>query len=135
MARMADPTVDEVRAHIAAGTCPFCGRGPFAMLPVHTAKAHGVDKWALRDLAHLSSSEPLCSDEARERMRAAYNPDRSHRPWETRASGPPRRTQAGIARNVAAVRTWAEDNPEAYRESLARAWSASARARKRPPHP
>jgi hypothetical protein len=132
-AYVSELTVDEVRAHIDAGTCPFCGAGPYAMLPVHTAKAHGVDKWALRDLAHLTAKEPLCSAEARAKMRDAYGAESAERLARVRhlsRGGSQRRTRAGRERNIQAVRTWATENPDAYRESLARAWANSVASRR-----
>lgn len=82
--------VADIRRHIDAQICPWCGAGPFRMLPVHTAKMHGVDKWELRDLAGLTTRDPLCSEESRDAMREAYD----------RTGGARARTAA--ARNVAA---------------------------------
>lgn len=107
------------------------------MLPVHTAKAHGVDKWALRDLAHLTSSDPLCSQEARDKMRDAYDPERGvaareasrrHHEAGTHASTK-QRTKAGREAHVEALRAYMEGSPDAYRESLARAHRNSVRVR------
>jgi hypothetical protein len=62
------PTQQAFRRAIESQMCPFCPKGPFAMLPVHTNKAHGVDKWELRDLAGLTGNDPLCSEDTRRKM-------------------------------------------------------------------
>ena len=59
---------DAVRAHIRAGICPFCGKGPFMNIALHTNRAHGVDKVALRTRARMLTSEPMCSPELSELM-------------------------------------------------------------------
>lgn len=112
-----------VRASIAAQVCPFCGRGPFAMLPVHTNKMHGVDKWELRELAGFSTSDPLCSEEVRAKMSAAYDPARGE---QARAAGRrPRRAQrwtsAGLARNTETIRSWMQEHPEEHAEAVRKA--------------
>lgn len=93
-----------IRAHIAAQTCPWCGAGPFKMLPVHTAKRHGVDKWALRDLAGLSTRDPLSSAETRSAMAASYDRDRGAAVRTLTYQRAPRRwTEAGRAVRAAKV--------------------------------
>lgn len=119
------PSVEAVRAAIAEGKCPFCGAGPWKMLPVHTNKAHGIDKWELRDLANLSSTDPLCSDETLAKLREAAlrNPDQVARATEAaRRPRPNRRTtSAGRERNTETLATWVRDNPDAAREAQLRA--------------
>lgn len=124
------PSIDAIRAHIDAQTCPFCGAGPFKMLPVHTNKAHGVDKWELRDLAGLSVTDPLCSAEAREAMSAAYDVERGAevRAKATAASKTrrrPRRTVAGRQRNIDSLKQWEAENPDVVPERRTRALAAA----------
>lgn len=59
---------EAVRAAVEALLCPFCGRGPFKALAVHTVQAHGVDKMQLRDMAGLRLSDSLCAPETRQRF-------------------------------------------------------------------
>lgn len=48
---------------VRAQMCPVCKKGPFVALPQHAQKAHKIDKWELRNMAGLSSSDSICSDE------------------------------------------------------------------------
>lgn len=92
---------DEIRRHISAGTCPWCDKGPFKMLPVHTNKAHGIDKWQLRDLAGLTTTQPLCDPEALAKMSSAQtaNPHVEAATVASRARRSPQRwTAAGRAK-------------------------------------
>jgi hypothetical protein len=62
-------TVEVVRRHIETCTCPLCGAGPFKVLPMHTNQAHGIDKKQLRQMAGLTSTQPISSAEFREKAR------------------------------------------------------------------
>ena len=65
-------TPAEVRAAIEAQTCPFCGKGPFIIVAGHTQRAHGIDRYELRDLAGLYYSTSITPPEhAAERAQAA----------------------------------------------------------------
>lgn len=127
-----DPTVlaDQagIRAAIDAQMCPFCERGPFKMLPVHTNKIHGIDKWELREMAGYTTTDPICSEEARLNMAAKAHPeslDRARAAQVERRRRKPRRTTAGQDRTRSNLRTWAEENPD---EARAQALAANARA-------
>jgi len=51
------------------------------MLPVHTNKIHAIDKYELRDLAGLTTADPLSGEDARQRMRdhaATLTPQQRH---------------------------------------------------------
>lgn len=61
-------TEDEIREHLAAGRCPFCGRADLKVLAQHTQKIHGVDKRELRRMAGLSLRAPLVPPELSERL-------------------------------------------------------------------
>jgi hypothetical protein len=115
------PSQAAVRASVAEGKCPFCGAGPWKMLPVHTNKIHGVDKWQLRDMAGLSTNDPLCDPEtlAKCREHGLRNPESHARATEA-ARGKRRRnhrTAAGRARNVANLKAWEAANPERARSA------------------
>lgn len=124
------PSQAAIREAIEAQTCPFCGRGPFKMLPVHTNKTHGVDKWELRDLAGLTTRDALCSPEALAKMAAAYDPDQgalARAAAAARTRRPQRWTRAGRERNTATITRWMQENPDAAAEA-ARVGSASVTA-------
>lgn len=108
------PATDTVRRAIDAQMCPFCERGPFKMLPVHTNKVHGVDKWELRDLAGLTTNDPLCSPEARDAMRAKASAEAVTRATAAARDSrrPQRWTQAGRAKNRATLVRWEAEHPE-----------------------
>ena len=124
---------EAIRAAIDAQTCPWCGRGPFAMLPVHTNKVHGVDKWELRELAGYSTRDALCSEEVRAKMAAGQDAERN---TEVRAMAvaaskerqPQRWTRAGRERQVETIRRWMEENPEEARASQRKAARAERSA-------
>lgn len=63
------PSPQKVREHLAVGTCPFCGRGPFKVIAGHVFRAHGIDRYRLRDLGEIKWSESICSPEHAEIMR------------------------------------------------------------------
>lgn len=98
-----------VRAAIEAQTCPFCGRGPFKVIAVHTNKMHGVDKWELRNLAGLTSSESICASDYSEgaRDRAVRRKFHEYGGQTQKKTGrrPQRWTSAGLARNTQIIRS------------------------------
>lgn len=72
-----EPTVEQVRAGIAAQTCPWCGTSKsqsgarIRQLASHTLKAHGINAAALRTAAGLPlSANGLCAPERTERFLA-----------------------------------------------------------------
>lgn len=69
------PSQRAMRRAIDADMCPFCPRGPFTNLGLHTNKAHGVSAGELRKLADLPR---ICSDELSDgsRDRLLARPDR-----------------------------------------------------------
>ncbi len=112
------PSKEAVRAAIAEGKCPFCGSGPWKMLPVHTNKKHGVDKWQLRDLAGLTTSDALCDSDTLGKMSA-----RNQRTSEemaaisamgsgSRAVADRRWTRAGRDSRGKHLRQWIAEHPE-----------------------
>ena len=66
-------TGERVREHVEVGTCPFCGRGPFVVLAIHTARAHGVDRFELRALAGLMKYESITPTDFHSRMSAVHH--------------------------------------------------------------
>ncbi len=110
---------------IESQICPWCGKGPFKMLPVHTSKIHGVDKWEFRELAGLTSQQVLIADETRQAMReAALKNDPQSTAQRARAGAAAksgRRTQrwttAGLAKNAATLAAWEMNNPEKARQA------------------
>lgn len=61
--RVAPPSKEAMRKFIEAGTCPWCGAGPYKVLATHTGRAHGVDGHELRELAGLTKFASICSPE------------------------------------------------------------------------
>lgn len=114
-----NPDRDAIRRGIEAQLCPWCGKGPYAMLAVHTNKIHDVDKWMLRELAGLTTRDPLCAPEVSEKMAEAnrQNPhlEKMHAVAKTR--GPKRWTSAGIEKNKTTIVEWTKANPDAHREA------------------
>jgi predicted RNA-binding Zn-ribbon protein involved in translation (DUF1610 family) len=91
------PSPEAVRAAIVAQTCPFCGRGPYKVLAVHTNKTHGVDKRELREMAGLTLGVSICSEGYSARARelasgrafdgAAIGANRKKQPREWTSAG------------------------------------------------
>lgn len=66
------PSPEAVRFAIEAQLCPFCGKGPFVIVALHTNHAHGIDRRELRDLAGIYYSASITPPEHRaERAEAA----------------------------------------------------------------
>lgn len=124
------PSQEALRAAIAAQMCPWCDKGPFKMLPVHTNKVHGIDKWDLRDYAGYSTSDPLCSEEARAAMSRAYDPEKGREAREaarkkwTGQRRTQRWTRAGLAKNAATIKRYNDETPVDVRADNARKASA-----------
>ena len=67
------------REAIAAGTCPWCGAGPFRVLALHVHHRHGIDRRELRRLAgyprEVSICDPAVTANAREaKLRTGHRP-------------------------------------------------------------
>jgi len=124
------------RNHIEAQTCPFCGKGPFKSLVQHTGKGHGVDKWELRDLAGLTSSDPISSPELRAQMAERYaintglqsGRKRNYDSTAKRKQGKDRNlTVAGRKHLVSNLQEWEQANPGLLPERNRRAGIAGAK--------
>lgn len=119
------PDQDAILRGIDAQLCPWCGQGPFAMLPVHTNKAHGIDKWALRDLAGLSTNDSLCSAEVLDKMsenaKANGHVEKATAASRGRHRSGYRRTLEGRRRNMDNLQTWSDENPELHRQAAIKA--------------
>ncbi|MEH0586209.1 hypothetical protein QA942_19815 [Streptomyces sp. B21-106] len=96
---------EAVRAAIAAQRCPFCGKGPYKVIAVHTNKTHGVDKYELRDLAGLSTQDSICAPEYSERARenAIRNEIYKRGNQSPKQRRPQRWTSAGRDRNRSTI--------------------------------
>ncbi len=124
---------------IESQVCPWCGKGPFKMLPVHTNKVHGVDKWEFRELAGLTTKQPLIAEEVRQAMREANQANgRAQALKASRAGQTSRRTQrwtsAGRAKNQSTLVEWeaaSPDQAQAARRKAGRSVSSEGRARQR----
>lgn len=58
---VAPPSAAAIREFISAGSCPWCGSGPYDNLAMHTNRGHGITARELRELAGLTSRGRLCS--------------------------------------------------------------------------
>jgi len=128
-------TVEFFRQHIRDQTCPWCDAGPFKALPVHTVKKHGVDKWKLRDLAHLTTRQSMVSEETSERLRETYHPAAARTAGlkayhESGTRSAPRQTNAGREHRGDILRSWMKENPEAYKKARAKALAANTKRRR-----
>lgn len=65
------PSKEALQAAIKSQICPWCGRGPFRALAIHTNAAHGVGRLELRDLAGVPRSSSVCSQERSEASRSS----------------------------------------------------------------
>lgn len=119
------PDRNAILRGIEAQLCPWCGKGPFAMLAVHTNKIHDIDKWMLRELAGLTTNDPLCAPEVSEKMSEAnrQNPHLEKMHAAARNRGPKRWTTAGIEKNRQTIVDWTRENPEGHRAASAKASS------------
>lgn len=109
------PSEEAMRRAIEAQMCPFCGAGPWKALPIHTSKAHGVDKWELRERAGLTTRDPLCSPEVLKDWaeRAKKNDNVAAATAASRQARRPQRwTSVGKGKLVQSLREWEQANPE-----------------------
>ncbi|MFE7906511.1 hypothetical protein [Streptomyces albogriseolus] len=97
---------EAVRAAIEAQLCPFCGRGPYKVIAVHTNKTHGIDKWELREMAGLTTRDSICAPEYASRARELAVQRKIHEfGAKTSKNGrrPQRWTTAGLKKQTAII--------------------------------
>lgn len=122
---MNDPTAEQVRVAIVKQLCPWCGKGPYKVVAIHTSKAHEIDAWELRERAGLTTNDSICSPEVSDqRRRENLDHPRGVVLTPARSRGPQRWTTAGISKNRAALSTWVTEDPERHRRMSATAASA-----------
>lgn len=130
------PEQSTARRFVESGLCPFCEAGPFVLLAGHTNKAHGIDRFQLRDCAGLPYSAVIC-DPAHS---AACSENVRQRPFtdedRRKAHGGKRRiSQYARAADLEKLHSWRETVGEsAYRASRRAGGRASAEKTARP-HP
>lgn len=110
-------TRDAVRRHIEACTCPVCGAGPFKVLPMHTNQAHGIDKHELREMAGLTATDAISSQEFREGSRDRARA-RDLGPEHFQEMGRKRASLGSAVRYTTAGRRNMSENIKSYNESL-----------------
>lgn len=54
---------EQMQARLQVGLCPYCDRGPFSNIAMHTSSAHGMGPRELRDAAGLPYNHVLTSPE------------------------------------------------------------------------
>lgn len=130
--RRTAPSQHAVREAIRAGTCPWCGRGPWKVLARHVHAAHGFDRFELRAAAGLKKHASIC-DPAFSEERSAFAKARCPKPPPRRSGGKNvlsaagRRAQAANARRIAARRT-----PEQRRAAALKSGAARAKQLRKP---
>lgn len=128
---MNNPSTEEIRAGITSQVCPWCGKGPFKMLPIHVNRVHDIDKWELRELAGYATTDQICGDSAIESMRAAAVTN-NHIAVPIAASrhgrSPQRWTRAGRDRVHSNLERWATENPDQAAQARVKALTASKAA-------
>lgn len=91
------PDPSALRAAIDAGTCPWCGRGPYKVLATHTNISHGISAAELRELAGLAKRASICDPDHSQSCRTIL----TERPdWSEMSS---RGNAAGLAKGVHAA--------------------------------
>lgn len=45
---------------VERGLCPVCGAGPYGIVATHVNKAHGIDRFQLKDILGVTYRTPLC---------------------------------------------------------------------------
>lgn len=94
------------RSKVAEGVCPMCGRGPYRSVAIHMSKAHGVDRFALRDALAVPKRTSLCHpDLAEAARRRAVESDLAH------AGAPDKRKTATRRRRTAAMAEYNKRRP------------------------
>lgn len=66
--RLVAPNPAEMRRAISNGECPFCGR-KYHNIAAHTNRAHGVDRFELKELMGIPKTQPACAPEYSETCR------------------------------------------------------------------
>lgn len=99
------PDSSAVREAIAAGKCPWCGRGPYRVLATHTSRSHGVGAAELRELAGLKKRASICDPDHSQNCRELLTerpswPAMSRKGYEAAAAERVAAANAGRKRQV-----------------------------------
>ncbi len=98
----------EIRGFVEAGICPFCGRGTYRIVAIHTEMIHGVDRWELRELLGVTWTTSISPDVTEQRsaqMRQLHRDGRIPSGGERgSARGPHQFSTAGIEKQKATLR-------------------------------
>lgn len=102
---------EKLRAFIDAQVCPWCGKGAFRQLGVHTVQKHGISAFEVKNMAGLKTEDPICSKESSEAMSLRpQNNNESFRKSKKHTGVPHTRfTKAGMASQKAQAQRLAED--------------------------
>ena len=101
---------ETIRQAVDAGICPWCGKGPYTVLAVHTSKVHKINRFDLREAAGITYSARITPDDYHERRselsRDLYERGLTFRPEHNKpAKGAKRRVSpAGRAEHAAQAR-------------------------------
>lgn len=105
------PSKEALRAAIESQTCPWCGRGPFKMLAMHTNREHGIDRVELRDMAGIPRSGSICSAETSDASRRALVGREDRMEITMRGASAGQKRGMEVARELTLAR-YEEDNRE-----------------------
>lgn len=63
-----------LRQYINEGSCPWCGKGGFKIVSLHTNHVHGISAYLLREMAELFRYSPTCTPEiSKKRSNLSHN--------------------------------------------------------------
>lgn len=60
---------ERIRACLEAQQCPFCDQTGFSQVATHVSMKHGIDRWALKDMAGMLAHDTIVTDETRQKRR------------------------------------------------------------------
>lgn len=95
------------REYVAAGLCPSCGVGPFAVVAIHCYRKHGIDRHQLREILGVYKTTSICdpghSASRRRLSRRLWTPEVAEKMARSQPRGPGVRSlsTAGVERNRA----------------------------------
>lgn len=97
-------TTEEARAKLEERICPACGEGPFPMPLMHAAKKHGIDRFTMRDICGLTTTEKVIDPN----LSAHFSEQCKDKDMTTvheaaKRRRKPRRTRTGLQRNIQTI--------------------------------
>lgn len=122
---------EAARALVAEGLCPICYVGPFAVVALHVARKHGVDRFQLRDMLGVYKTTSICDEghsAARSRLsRQQWTAERATKMEVARPRGRGTRelSEAGKERNRRQAEAHREQTAEVLKQNSERIHQAA----------